>query len=117
MVNNQASNKIGDFGIPYLHAFPQLTSLSLWNCSLSSLGVKELSKLEFVPHLQRLQLRRIFNYSEYNQIGDEGVRHLEKFASLTYLELGTCGISGKGVEWLSEMEFPELQTLGLSTTI
>ena len=106
-------NQIGDEGIPHLHSFPQLKKLYLWTCDISAKGVEALSKLSFSPQLQILVLGRIVDNLDSNNIGDEGISHLNKFSSLTELCLYQCGIGYKGVESLSEMHFPKLQTLDL----
>ena len=53
----------------------------------------------------------------YNKIGDEGICHLQAFPYLQALFLFGCGISGKGVQFLSQLEFPDLNVLGLGKNV
>ena len=41
--NNKDQNNIGDEGIHYLHAFPNVQNLSLYQCNIHAEGVKILS--------------------------------------------------------------------------
>ena len=95
--NNKDCNKIGDEAIHHLSSFPQLKILWLSSCGISAKGVKTLNELPFNSCLQKLALGKIFDNSEENDIQDEGVRHLNQFNCLTYLDLQKCGIGHKGV--------------------
>ena len=69
-------------------------------------GVQALSKCEF-PYLLELSLSNKVGNIDDNKIGNE-VRPLHKFQNLKYLSLIGVGLTHKGVEILSQGDFPHL---------
>ena len=73
--------------------------------------MQALSECEF-PHLHKLWLSNKVDNIDGNKIGDE-VRPLHKFKNLQYLDLSDVGLTHKGVEILSQGDFPHLSKLSL----
>ena len=72
-------------------------------------GLASITKRNW-PKLQQLDLSS-------NKFGDEGIPYLKAFPNLKKLYLGGCGISTKGLQLLSELEFPNLAYLGLGKIV
>ena len=77
--------------------------------------MQALSKCEF-PHLYELWLSNKVDNIGHNYIRDE-VRPLHKFQKLELLYLTGVGLTHKGLEILSEGDFPHLSTLCIGNKI
>ena len=59
----------------------------------------------------------MMNNLGYNEIGDEAIIFLHQFPALQELYLHDARITGKGIEILSEGDFPHLRQLWLGNKI
>ena len=112
MMNNSDFNRIDDEGIIFLPHFPALQNLSLMGNKIKKKGVQCLSEGEF-PHLEFLYLSKKVDILGFNEIGDEAILFLHRFPQLKVLGLQQTGLTGKGIQILSEGNFPHLFDLGI----
>ncbi|MCA8996513.1 MAG: hypothetical protein KDA80_06005 [Planctomycetaceae bacterium] len=90
------NGQITDAGLEVLEHLPQLNELNLRRCS--SLTADALTRLKFVPDLERLLLL-------YTDIPDEGLQHLSLLNNLKVLDLRGCKkIGNAGLEHLKGLD-------------
>ena len=107
MNNSDDFGSIGDEGMVLLHKFPSVRAVLLHKNSITKKGVEVLSKGKF-PYISRLDLGTTVDNEAFNKIGDEGIVFLHKFPTLKRIGLRNTNITGKGVQTLSEGNFPSL---------
>ena len=107
MNNSDNCGFIKDEGIVLLHKFSSLKGVLLHKNNLTRKGVEILSQGNF-PHMMRLDFGKKVNDSAHNDIADEGIVFLHKFPTLKRIGLRNTSITGKGVQALSEGNFPSL---------
>ncbi len=80
-LNLSENRNITNEGMKYLRSLPQLRTLNLSSCSISSKGLIPLKDL---PHLERLIL------SYCNRLSDPALKTLEAMRQLEYVDLQGC---------------------------
>lgn len=100
--------KVSDAGLAELAKCQSLTILDLSGTRVSDAGLVHLTKL---PHLETLRLG-ISN--EGTNVTDEGLKTVGKLSELTWLDLSSTTITGRGLAHLSGLK--KLKTLALDST-